>query len=30
MMTYYIMISFNILNYLLIKIIGLPKDEKWL
>jgi hypothetical protein len=28
MMTYYIMISFNILNYLLIKIIGLPKDEK--
>lgn len=30
MMTYYLMISFNILNYLLIKIIGLPKDEKWL
>ena len=28
MMTYYLMISFNILNYLLIKIIGLPKDEK--
>ena len=28
MITYYIMISLNIIDYFIIKILGLPKDEK--
>ena len=30
MITYYIMMVFNLLDYIIIRIVGLPKNEKWL